>query len=111
MAPLSGFWVQSRGNQAVALEGRAFKPFNLTLRNEAITVIYPLPTPQNVSSLFQNNSIKSVFTFRDDVWRSYVPERAGALNSLKVVYPGDAMFVRGNKVVTIAYNGSSFSTS
>ncbi|MBI2576910.1 right-handed parallel beta-helix repeat-containing protein [Candidatus Woesearchaeota archaeon] len=111
MSPMSGFWVKSKENQAVALKGRAFKPFNLTVRNEAIIAAYPLPTPQNVSNLFQNNSIKSVFTFRDDVWRSYIPERAGALNSLKVIYPGDAMFVRGKKVVTLVYNGSSFSTS
>ncbi|MDP7610144.1 MAG: toxin TcdB middle/N-terminal domain-containing protein [Candidatus Woesearchaeota archaeon] len=110
ITPEKGYWIEMIENATLTIPGDLPTSTVYNLYNGWNLISYPSLTEQPIASTLANvnETFTTIFTFNNNVWESYSPNKPSFLNTLQTMKPGYGYWIKANQNVTWQFNGTHY---
>jgi len=92
-----GYWIKAADNHNLTIEGSDPGNKSINLVSGWNLIGYPNLEARNISLVFNDINVTTIFSYEDHILKSYKPDRPENLNSLRVMRPGYGYWVYVNE--------------
>jgi len=105
-----GYWLNMVEADNLTVKGLPTDTTIFNLKQGWNLISYPALTeqPVTIALLDVNGTYTSIFTFIDDSWSSYSPEKPEFLNTLQTIMPGYGYWVKVSENTTWVFDGTGY---